>query len=273
MSPIVRERRKSITKYLDFNKVKIMKRTRFISGMLIFALVFTVTALVPTFNGGKSSGENGVYAYSSQPTAKELKKAIKQYYLETQKLAKKYKAREKYAKTAKKYYKKSLKTNNIAKLKKYGQKVVNAYVKAYNMKAPLSKAKIKKYQNIIFDDVNKLRVKSKLKKLVLDKKLCDAAQIRAKEISKKFSSTRPDGSPYSSLIPPEYGCPAAELMISGSKVKEVVGDLSSLSGLNGYMKNPSFEFIGVGVFKDKKGEMYYILLITPGVTSYDDYWY
>lgn len=107
--------------------------------------------------------------------------------------------------------------------------------------------------------VNEARVASGIHPLERMDKLDEYANIRAKELSKKFSHTRPDGSQYSSLSPK---------IIKGENI--ISGWSTPTAAFNRFMKSgvhkenimfPEFKKIGIGIYK-KSGIVYWTMLFS-----------
>ena len=108
--------------------------------------------------------------------------------------------------------------------------------------------------------VNKERQKRGRSKLKLDKKLCKAANKRAKELSRSFSHLRPDGSDCFTLLD-EYNIKyhaCGENIAAGQTSSKMVVD--SWMGSTGHRKNilsKSYKKIGVGYYKKSGSEYRY----------------
>lgn len=109
--------------------------------------------------------------------------------------------------------------------------------------------------------VNEERESRDLKPLDVDDNLMALAQIRAKELSEKFSHERPDGTH------------AAQAFSGG---ENIAGDFSSPSavmetwmGSEGHRNNilrERFHYIGVGCYKAPNGELHWVQLFSPRKT-------
>lgn len=113
--------------------------------------------------------------------------------------------------------------------------------------------------------VNVERTKAGLNELTLDKTIEKAALIRAREIEKSFSHTRPDGSSFSSVLK-EQGISykgAGENIAWGQKTpEEVVNAWMNSEGHRANILNPKFTKIGVGHYQNSKGTNYWAQLFT-----------
>lgn len=105
---------------------------------------------------------------------------------------------------------------------------------------------IQNYAQRVLDLVNIERHKAGVKPLVLSDELMRAAAVRSQEITKVFSHTRPDGTPFSSIVS-RYGRRIGENIGGGYQTPEEVVDGWMHS--EGHRKNilhPDFTELGVG---------------------------
>lgn len=121
------------------------------------------------------------------------------------------------------------------------------------------------YARQVVELVNKEREKAGLNALTIDTKLEEAALIRAKEIEKSFSHTRPNGSNFSTVLT-ENGISfrgAGENIAWGQSTPEIV--------MNGWMNSPGhranilnakFTKIGVGYYVGANGRKYWTQIFT-----------
>ena len=125
----------------------------------------------------------------------------------------------------------------------------------------------KQYAQNVLELVNKERSAQGLSPLTLDDSLCQAAQIRAGEITSKFSHTRPDGTTCFTVL--------KELGISYRTVGENIaaGQSSPQSVMESWMNSPghreniltgSFTKLGVGYVKAEDGYRYYWVQMFKG---------
>ncbi len=92
------------------------------------------------------------------------------------------------------------------------------------------------------EEVNQERSRRGLSELTLNRELCEAAEQRAREIVRKFSHTRPDGSRWSSISKAAY----AENIARGQKsVDKVMAAWMSSSGHRKNILRSSYGSIGV----------------------------
>lgn len=96
--------------------------------------------------------------------------------------------------------------------------------------------------------------------LTLDSKLCEAAEIRAKEIADYFSHTRPDGSACFTVLDElgiRYGAAGENIAAGQRSPQEVMGDWMNSSGHKQNILSGNYSKIGVGLYKSKDGFGYY----------------
>ena len=102
------------------------------------------------------------------------------------------------------------------------------------------------YAQRVLDLVNIERRKAGVKPLVLSDELMRAAAVRSQEVTKVFSHTRPDGTPFSSIVS-RHGRRIGENIGGGYQTPEEVVD--SWMHSEGHRKNilhPDFTELGVG---------------------------
>lgn len=124
------------------------------------------------------------------------------------------------------------------------------------------------YASEVLSLVNKERKKNGLPDLVLDQKLCSAADQRAKEIASLFSHTRPDGTSCFTVLK-EYGISyraCGENIAAGyATAQEVVNGWMNSTGHRANILSDKFGALGVGcVVADKT---YWVQLFTNGGSS------
>lgn len=113
--------------------------------------------------------------------------------------------------------------------------------------------------------VNEERAKAGLPALQMQTSITAAANVRAMEIKKLFSHTRPDGSNFSSALSVQgvsyRGC--GENIAYGQKSPEAVmeGWINS-SGHRANILNKNYKNIGVGYYQDERGVKYWVQLFT-----------
>ena len=114
----------------------------------------------------------------------------------------------------------------------------------------------------VFKLVNETRAKAGKLDLKLDEKLNMATAIRAKEISTYFSHTRPDGTSWYTVSKEVPGCPepSAENIARYQKTPQAV--MNDWINSEGHYNNiiASHSYIGIGVYKDSNGKLYWVQL-------------
>ena len=116
------------------------------------------------------------------------------------------------------------------------------------------------FANEVVRLVNEERAKAGLPALTVDRGAASAAQVRAKEIERSFSHTRPDGSSFNSALT-EAGVNfrgAGENIAYGQNSPEKVmeGWMNS-SGHRANILNSSYTSIGVGHYQNASGVNYW----------------
>lgn len=111
--------------------------------------------------------------------------------------------------------------------------------------------------------VNKERKANGLSPLSVNSSAKTAAQVRAKEIEKSFSHTRPDGSSFSTALK-EQGVSyrrSGENIAWGQKTpKQVMEGWMNSPGHRANILNPNFTAIGIGHYKSASGKNYWTQL-------------
>lgn len=116
-------------------------------------------------------------------------------------------------------------------------------------------------QQSILNRVNKERQSNGLGNVHWDSQLAGIAEQRAREISGRFSHTRPDGSSWMTLLD-GYGSPwtnCGENIARAQDDPEAVMDAWMLS--SGHRTNilkPAFTRLGVGVYRSSDGKLYWV---------------
>lgn len=98
----------------------------------------------------------------------------------------------------------------------------------------------------VLELVNYERGKEHLKPLKLSNSLNHYAQIRAKEITKKFSHTRPSGYSCFTVIPKPYKVVGENIAAGQRSAKEVVQAWMDSPGHRENIMNPKFRELGMG---------------------------
>lgn len=116
--------------------------------------------------------------------------------------------------------------------------------------------------------VNKERKKSGLTALVLDSKLCKAADKRAGELNRLFDHSRPDGSSCFTVLAEygiSYGAAGENIAAGYTSAKEVVKGWMNSPGHRANILSKNFKALGVGHVKN--GRHYWVQLFTDGKGS------
>ena len=104
----------------------------------------------------------------------------------------------------------------------------------------------KNFAQEVLDLVNIERRKENLQPLKLARDLNHYAQIRAKEITKKFSHTRPSGYSCFSVIPKPYRMVGENIAAGQKSSREVVEAWMNSPSHRENIMNPKFRELGVG---------------------------
>lgn len=157
------------------------------------------------------------------------------------------------------------KKNGTAKIKIYAKKFTNLTAETIEVKVGGGDEKKKSAAEEVVDIVNAERSAQKKSALKSDDTLNDIAAQRAREISQKFSHTRPDGTKCSSLLQ-ENGIVnvyAGENIAAGHTSAESVMDTWMNS--EGHRRNilsDNYTRIGVGAYKASDGYVYWVQIFT-----------
>ena len=98
----------------------------------------------------------------------------------------------------------------------------------------------------VLELVNQERAKEHLQPLKLSSSLSHYAQIRAKEITKKFSHTRPSGYSCFTVIPKPYKIVGENIAAGQRSAKEVVEAWMNSPSHRENIMNPKFRELGMG---------------------------
>ena len=98
----------------------------------------------------------------------------------------------------------------------------------------------------VLELVNYERAKEHLKPLKLSSSLNHCAQIRAKEITKKFAHTRPSGYSCFTVIPKPYRMVGENIAAGQRSAKEVVQAWMDSPSHRENIMNPKFKELGMG---------------------------
>lgn len=117
----------------------------------------------------------------------------------------------------------------------------------------------------VADLVNQERAKAGLAPLEVKVNLQAAAQVRAKEIEKSFSHTRPNGSSFSSVLAEngvEYRGSGENIAWGQRSPEEVMNGWMNSEGHRANILNKNFKYIGVGYHVNSNGTGYWTQLFT-----------
>lgn len=120
------------------------------------------------------------------------------------------------------------------------------------------------YARQVLEETNKVRAKHGRAPLVMHPNMQKAAMARAKELSVKYSHTRPNGRP-GHLIGPEYGAAGIiteNIAMGQGSPQEVVSDWEGSSGHFIAMVKPEAKVLGVGFYKGNDGVYYWCQLFS-----------
>lgn len=110
--------------------------------------------------------------------------------------------------------------------------------------------------------VNIERKKRGLKPLTISNKLFSAANVRANELTRKFSHTRPDGSEYITAVESsgyDWSFVAENIAAGQINPSDVMKSWMNSDGHRRNILNPNYKEIGVG-FVNYKGTIYWVQL-------------
>lgn len=113
--------------------------------------------------------------------------------------------------------------------------------------------------------VNRERLLAGLLPLEIQTDITSAANVRAQEIKRQFSHTRPDGSNFSSVLKAQgvSFSGAGENIAWGQKSpEEVMNAWMNSDGHRANILNNRFKNIGVGYYQDERGVNYWVQLFT-----------
>lgn len=121
----------------------------------------------------------------------------------------------------------------------------------------------------VLELVNKNRAENGAGSLKLYPKLCQAAEIRADELTESFSHIRPDGSLCISLLDEydiQWSAVAENIAAGYNSAGEVVEGWMDSSGHRKNILNPEYTHMGIGLVK-YKGSWFWAQLFTQGTYS------
>ncbi|KLU70104.1 MAG: hypothetical protein RHS_4061 [Robinsoniella sp. RHS] len=117
----------------------------------------------------------------------------------------------------------------------------------------------------VADLVNQERAKAGLAPLEVKVNLQTAAQVRAKEIEKSFSHTRPNGSSFSTVLSEngvDYRGSGENIAWGQRSPEEVMNGWMNSDGHRANILNKNFKYIGVGYHVNSNGTGYWTQLFT-----------
>ena len=117
----------------------------------------------------------------------------------------------------------------------------------------------------VADLVNQERAKAGLAPLEVKVTLQTAAQVRAKEIEKSFSHTRPNGSSFSTVLAEngvDYRGSGENIAWGQRSPEEVMNGWMNSDGHRANILNKNFKYIGVGYHVNSNGTGYWTQLFT-----------
>ncbi len=117
----------------------------------------------------------------------------------------------------------------------------------------------------VADLVNQERAKAGLAPLEIKVNLQAAAQVRAKEIEKSFSHTRPNGSSFSTVLAEngvDYRGSGENIAWGQRSPEEVMNGWMNSEGHRANILNKNFKYIGVGYHVNSNGTGYWTQLFT-----------
>ncbi|MCH5267674.1 MAG: Ig-like domain-containing protein [Lachnospiraceae bacterium] len=138
------------------------------------------------------------------------------------------------------------------KAKKNGKATITAKVGKKKFKCKVTVKKAKTEEEKVLELANKERRKQGLNALKMDSKLQKAAQVRAKELEKKYDHKRPNGKNYTTVLKSK----GVTYRISAENIGK--GQMSAEEVMLGWMNSPkqknnilnkSYTKMGVGLYK------------------------
>ena len=111
--------------------------------------------------------------------------------------------------------------------------------------------------------INQYRAQNGLSPLKMNEKASAAADVRAKEISTKFSHTRPSGASFSTALDAvgiKNGSRGENIANGYKTPQSVMTAWMNSSGHRANILNSSYEELGVGVYKDASGKLNWVQL-------------
>ena len=119
------------------------------------------------------------------------------------------------------------------------------------------------FANEVVRLVNEERAKAGLPALTVDRGAASAAQVRAKEIERSFSHTRPDGSSFNSALTEagvNFSGAGENIAYGQNSPEKVMEGCMNSSGHRANILNSSYTSIGVGHYQNASGVNYWTQL-------------
>lgn len=119
------------------------------------------------------------------------------------------------------------------------------------------------FANEVVRLVNEERAKAGLPALTVDRGAASAAQVRAKEIERFFSHTRPDGSSFNSALTEagvNFSSAGENIAYGQNSPEKVMEGWMNSSGHRANILNSSYTSIGVGHYQNASGVNYWTQL-------------
>ena len=124
------------------------------------------------------------------------------------------------------------------------------------------------YAYEVLNLLNELRSSIGLSTLAMNKELLDVAMQRAAEISVYYSHTRPDGTNCTTAFPVQYGALAENIAMGQISPSEVMYDWTNSPGHFSNMTWNGLNSVGIGVFEDADGNMYWVQFFYSGESDH-----
>lgn len=129
------------------------------------------------------------------------------------------------------------------------------------------------YENAVLFWTNVERSRHGLSKLKTTDALCDASGVRAKELYKKFSHTRPSGKKWTTALSAEgvkYRSAAENIARGYTSPCSVVKAWMESDGHRSAILNSKYSYLGVGLYYTQSGKKYHWDQLFTGGVSYSN---
>ena len=113
------------------------------------------------------------------------------------------------------------------------------------------------FENKVIELVNAERAKHGVAPLSADNALMGSADIRAKELVRLFSHSRPDGSDYTTVLPSGLNAWGENVAMGQTSPEKVMESWMNSSGHRANILSSDFTLIGVG-FYESNGQYYWV---------------